>query len=311
MRILFLGTPEVAAIVLAALAADPAITLVGVVTQPDRPAGRGRALQPPPVKQRALDLQIDAPILQPETLRDPLVIEQLRTLQPDVGVVAAYGEILRRAVIGIPPAGYLNIHPSLLPRWRGPTPVSGAILAGDAETGVTIMRLAAKMDAGPIVDQYRCPLAPDARAGALLSELFTIGSERLLQVLPPYVAGTLEPRDQDEALATYTQMVRKEDGLVDWARPAIQIERMVRAYDPWPGVSTTWRGQPLRILDATVARGAGVAQGALAEHPEGLVVGCGDGLLLLRQVQPAGKRAMGAAEWRRGLRDLRAEQLGI
>jgi methionyl-tRNA formyltransferase len=281
------------------------------VTQPDRPAGRGRALQPPPVKQRALDLQIDAPILQPETLRDPLVVEQLRALQPDVGVVAAYGEILRRAVISIPPAGYLNIHPSLLPRWRGPTPVSGAILAGDTETGVTIMRLAAKMDAGPIVDQYRCPLAPDARAGKLLTDLFTIGSERLLRVLPSYVAGEVMPRAQDEALATYTQMVRKEDGLVDWARPAAQIERMVRAYDPWPGVQTTWRGQPLRIVDAAVGEGEGsIAPGALAERPEGLVVGCGDGLLLLRQVQPAGKRAMAAAEWRRGLRDLQAEQLG-
>src|SRR5262245_26595847 len=158
MRVIFLGTPAFAAIPLEALARDPRYQLVGVVTQPDRPAGRGRAPEPPPVKRAAE--RLDLPVLQPETLRDPSAVAQLAELQPDVGVVAAYGEILRKSVLAIPPLGYLNIHPSLLPRHRGPAPVVGAILAGDAEAGVTLIRLESKMDAGPILAQRRVPLAP-------------------------------------------------------------------------------------------------------------------------------------------------------
>src|SRR5688500_12150035 len=179
LRIIFLGTPDFAAIPLEALANDQRYTVVGVVTQPDRPAGRGRAPEPPPVKHAALRLGI--PVLQAETLRDPAAVERLVALRPDVGVVAAYGEILRKNVLAIPPLGYLNIHPSLLPRHRGPTPVSGAILAGDAETGVTVMLLDAKMDAGPILAQQRVPLPPDARSDALTEQLFMLGSALLLE----------------------------------------------------------------------------------------------------------------------------------
>jgi methionyl-tRNA formyltransferase len=313
MRVLFLGTPEVAAIALAAIAGDRRVELAGIVTQPDRPAGRGRALQPPPVKQRALGLGLGAPILQPETLRDPEVVAAIAALRPDVGVVAAYGEILRRDVLAIPPAGYLNIHPSLLPRWRGPAPVTGAILAGDAETGVSVMRLSPKMDAGPILAQQRCALTADARAGTLTAELFGVGAALLLEVLPAYLAGTLQPQPQDEALATYTALIRKDDGRIDWGLPAHQIERMTRAYDPWPGAQTLLRGQPLRIIAGRVRPEGlpGLPPGALAERAGAIWVACGEGALELSAIQPAGKRAMPAAEWRRGLRDLEGLRLGI
>jgi methionyl-tRNA formyltransferase len=197
MRVIFLGTPEFAALPLEALALDERYEVVGVVTQPDRPAGRSRTLEPPPVKRAALRLGI--PVLQPETLRDPAVVEQLAALRPDVGVIAAYGEILRKGVLAIPPLGYLNIHPSLLPRHRGPTPVPGAILAGDTETGVTVMLLDAKMDSGPILAQRRVPLPPDARTGPLTEELFRLGSKMLVEVLAQYAAGALAAIPQDDS----------------------------------------------------------------------------------------------------------------
>jgi methionyl-tRNA formyltransferase len=234
MRVVFLGTPDYAAIPLRALAHDPRYELVGVVTQPNRPAGRGRTLVPPPVKLAADELGI--PVLQPATLRDPAAIAQLADWQPQVGVVAAYGEILRKAVLGIPPLGYLNIHPSLLPRYRGPTPVPAAILGGDATTGVTVMLLDAKMDSGPILAQHALPLAPDARAGTLTRTLFELGAQMLLEALAGYASGVCVPTPQDEAQASYCPMLHKHDGLIDWrapaalARPAIQNHRGARRH---------------------------------------------------------------------------------
>ena len=195
-------------------------------------------------------MHLGIPVFQPESLRDPAAVEQLAALRPDAGVVAAYGEILRKNVLAIPPHGYLNIHPSLLPRHRGPTPVPGAILAGDTETGVTVMLLDAKMDSGPILAQQRMPLPPDARSGSLTEELFTLGSALLLEALAGYAAGTLAPSPQDDSQATYTKLLKKEDGAIDWGAAAIQIERMTRAYDPWPGAQTSWRGQPFKIIAA-------------------------------------------------------------
>ncbi|HWQ12687.1 MAG TPA: methionyl-tRNA formyltransferase [Roseiflexaceae bacterium] len=317
MRVLFLGTPEYAAIPLERLARDGRYTLVGVVTQPDRPVGRSGAPQAPPVKRRALELGLEAPVLQPETLRDPAVVAQLAALRPDVGVVAAYGEILRKEVLAIPPLGYVNIHPSLLPLYRGPSPVAGAILAGDVETGVSVIRLTAKMDAGPILAQRRVPLAPDARTGPLTAQLFALGAELLVEVLPPYAAGTLVPAPQDHERATYTALLRKEDGAIDWSAPAAHIERMTRAYDPWPGAQTTWRGQPLKIIAARVvtATAAGAergeaAPGTLLDGPGGPLVVTGAGLLELLTVQPAGKRPMDAHAWRRGVREIAGARLG-
>lgn len=304
MRVLFMGSPSFAVRPLEALAAA-GHTIVGVVTQPDRPAGRERRLSPPPVKLAALALGL--PVLQPETLRDPAVVEALAGLQPEVGVVAAYGEILRRNVLTIPPLGYLNIHPSLLPLHRGPTPVAGAILAGDSETGVTIMRLDPGMDSGPILAQARVPLPPDARAGALTDALFELGSRMLVEALARYGAGELAPQEQDHSRASVTRLLKKEDGLIDWARPAALIERMTRAYDPWPGATTSWRGQPLRLIAAALAAGQdGAEPGALiGRGPSGgPIVAAGEGALELTELQPAGRRPMSGAAWLQGQRDL-------
>jgi methionyl-tRNA formyltransferase len=311
-RVIFLGTPDFAVIPLEALAHDGRYTLVGVVTQPDRPSGRGRTPEPPPVKRAVERLGLDIPVLQPETLRDPAAVEQLAALRPDVGVVAAYGEILRRNVLAIPPLGYLNIHPSLLPRHRGPAPVTGAILAGDTETGVTVMRLEAKMDSGPILAQLQVPLPPDARTGPLTEELFQLGSQLLVDTIAPYAAGEVTLIPQDDSQATVTALLRKVDGAIDWSLPAVQIERMTRAYDPWPGASTTWRGQPLKIIAAQAHPGwaSDAPLGTILDRQDGVWVATGAGALELQRVQPAGKRVLAAGEWRHGLRGIDAARLG-
>jgi len=309
MRIIFLGTPDFAVIPLEALAHDPRYQVVGVVTQPDRPGGRSRAPQPPPVKQAAERLGI--PVLQPDTLRDPAIVEQLAAWRPDAGVVAAYGEILRKNVLELPRLGYLNIHPSLLPRYRGPTPVHAAILNGDAETGVTVMLLDAKMDSGPILAQRRVPLPSDARNQPLTNALFGLGAELLVEALAEYAAGRLTPVPQDDSQATYSKMLQKSDGAIDWRAPAERIERMTRAYDPWPGAQTSWRGQPFKIIAAAVRGWNGdAAPGTLLPQPEGMWVATGAGALELLTVQPAGKRPLAAIEWRRGLHTIEGARLG-
>ncbi len=302
MRLIFLGSPAFAVHPLEALAAA-GHEIVAVVTQPDRPAGRGGRLTPPPVKLAAQALGL--PVLQPETLRDPAVVEQLAGLAPEVGVVAAYGEILRKAVLAIPPLGYLNIHPSLLPLHRGPTPVAGAIMAGDSETGVSIMRLDPGMDSGPILAQAVVPLPPTARTGPLTDELFRLGARMLVEALGPYAAGQLEPRPQDHSQATVTRLLKKEDGVIDWGLPALVIERMTRAYDPWPGAVTTWQGQGLRLIAAQVhpdwsgPEPPGTLVGQAGGAP---LVATGSGALALLEVHPAGRRPMSGAAWLAGLR---------
>lgn len=310
MRVVFLGSPAFAVAPLERLAADPRFELVGVVSQPDRPAGRSGAPVATPVKQAALHLGV--PVLTPETLRDPDAMAALASLRPDVGVVAAYGEILRRNVLAIPPLGYLNIHPSLLPLYRGPSPVTGAILNGDAATGVTIILLESKMDAGPILAQQEVPLTPDARSGPLTQELFELGAALLVDALAAYGAGTLTPRPQDHDQATFTSLLKREDGAIDWSLPALRIERMTRAYDPWPGATTTWRGAPFKIIAARARQSAegDLVPGTLLDFPDGPAVATGDGLLSLVTVQPAGKRAIDAGDWRRGLRLTGGERLG-
>lgn len=304
MRLIFLGSPQFAVHPLEALVAA-GHEIVAVVTQPDRPAGRDRRLTPPPVKLAAKALGL--PLLQPETLRDPQVVAQLAALAPAAGVVAAYGEILRKAILAIPPLGYLNVHPSLLPLHRGPTPVAGAILAGEAETGVSIMRLDPGMDSGPILAQAVVPLPPDARAGPLTDELFRLGARLLVETLPGYAAGTVVPHAQAHSQATITRLLKKEDGQIDWALPALVIERMTRAYDPWPGATSGWQGQALRLLAAAVRPdwagdeppGSLVGRGPAG----GPLVATGSGALELLELQPAGKRAMTGAAWLQGLRD--------
>lgn len=308
MRIIFLGTPAFAAIPLRALVAA-GHDVVGVVTQPDRPVGRSRAPQSPPVKAAAVELGL--PILQPSTLKDASVVEQLRALQPDAGVVAAYGEILRKNVLDIPPLGYLNLHPSLLPLYRGPTPVAAAILAGDQITGVSIIRLVRAMDAGPILAQATIPLPTTARAGALTDELFELGAQLLVGALPLYEKGELQPQPQDESQATYCKLLTKDDGRLDWTWPALVIERAIRAYDPWPGAFTTWQGQPLKIGSARVdADWHGAAAPGTVLDDARLRIATGSGALELTQVQPAGKRMMPGHDWLRGQRGIAGQRLG-
>lgn len=299
MRILYLGSPDAAVAPLIALA-HAGYEIVGVITQPDRPAGRNRVLTPPPVKIAAQTLGV--PILQPSTLRDPAIVAQVTALQPEVGVVAAYGEILRKAILSIPPRGYLNIHPSLLPLYRGPMPVAAAILAGDTETGVTIMKLTPGMDSGPILAQAVVPLPADARTGPLTAQLFELGARLLLEVLPRYAADQLELREQDHSRATVTRLLTKEDGRIDWSSPAVVIERSIRAYDPWPGAFTTWRGQPLKLLAARVhARQMdNYLPGTCVDVADGPLIATGSGALELIEVQPAGKRRMTGRAWLSG-----------
>lgn len=307
MRILFLGTPSYAVHPLRHLV-EAGHEIVGVVTQPDRPAGRSRVPSPPPVKVAAQAMGL--PVLQPTTLRDEAVVARLRALEPDIGVVAAYGEILRRAVLEIPPAGYLNIHPSLLPLYRGPSPVAAAILAGDEVTGVSVMLLERAMDAGPILAQATVALHGTERTGPLTDELFELGARLLVGVLPLYLAGKLTPQPQDHTRATATGMLQKEDGRIDWRLSAALLERMARAYDPWPGAFTTIAGQPLKILLASpLAYGGHEPPGIVLDRP-GLVVATGDGALRLDQVQPAGKRVMAGDDWKRGQPAITGKRLG-
>jgi methionyl-tRNA formyltransferase len=256
--------------------------------------------------------RLELPIFQPETLRDPSVVTHLANLRPDIGVVAAYGEILRRTVLDIPPLGYLNIHPSLLPLYRGPAPVAGAILAGDSETGVTIMKLDTGMDSGPILAQATVPLPPTARSGPLTDELMRLGARLLLEVLPAYAAGQLEPRPQDHSQATVTRLFKKADGLIDWSLPALVIERMIRAYDPWPGTFTTWHGQPVKVLSAAVQPDMAHSDlpGTILDSDATLLVATGSGALELLTVQPAGKRPMPGQAWLRGQQNAQGARFG-
>jgi methionyl-tRNA formyltransferase len=307
MRVLFLGTPSSATLPLRRLV-DAGHEVVAVVTQPDRPAGRSRTPQPPPVKSAAIDLGL--PVLQPETLRDPNVVAQLRDIRPNVGVVAAYGEILRRAVLDIPPLGYLNIHPSLLPLYRGPAPVAAAIRHGDSVTGVSVMLLERAMDAGPILAQATVPLDADARTGPLTDHLFALGSDLLVGVLPLYAGGELVPTPQDHERATFTTMLSREVGRLEWALPAAELERMVRAYDPWPGTWTIFNGQPLKVLVADVVAREHTAPAGTILADDDLVVAAGTDALRIHTVQPAGKRPMAGADWKRGQPRLVGTQLG-
>ncbi|NJN67247.1 MAG: methionyl-tRNA formyltransferase [Chloroflexaceae bacterium] len=307
MRIIYLGSPEFAISPLKALV-QAGYEVVAAVTPPDRPAGRKQTLTPPPVKQAAQEMGIR--VLQPESLRDPAEVEQLAALRPDIGVVAAYGKILRKAVLNIPPLGYLNLHPSLLPRHRGPAPVAGAILAGDSETGVTIMKLDPGMDSGPILTRVTVPLEPTARTGPLTEALFQLGAQALLEVLPRYASGQLEPQEQEHAQATVTRMLKKADGLVNWNHPAQHIERATRAYDPWPGMATIWRGQTVKLIAAwSHPEWCGNATpGTIVGKARGPLVATGAGALELLEVQPAGKRPMTGQEWFIGQREVVGQQ---
>ena len=316
MRIAFMGTRDLAVPVLQALigARNRGWQVVGVCTQPDRPAGRASAPQAPPVKMLALAAEI--PVWQPETLRGDVAVRILRDWRPDVGVVASFAQLLPGRVLAVPPAGWLNVHPSLLPRHRGPSPVASAILAGDAEAGVTLIKLVRAMDAGPIVDQIHAPIGPMDTAGELLARLGRLGAERLVAVLDDWVAGRLQARPQDESHATYSRLLTREDGRLDWSLPAADLARRVRAFQPWPGTFTTWQGRRLAILEALASpdqpgRPPGTVLAGQRGPAETVVrIATGDGVLAVRQLQLEGRRALDAATFLRGQPGIFGVRLG-
>jgi methionyl-tRNA formyltransferase len=314
VRVIYMGTPEFAVPTLRVLAEWDGGEVVAVVTREDRPAGRGQYLAASPVKRSALDLGL--PVLQPGSLRSVEAQEVLRALAPDVIVVAAFGQILPQAVLDLPPHGCLNVHASLLPRWRGASPISAAILAGDDETGITIMRMDAGLDTGPIVRQRTQPIAPDDTTGTLTNALADMGAVLLIETLPGWVVGTLIPTQQDASQATVTRLLRKEDGRLDWGHDAIALSRQVRACNPWPGAFTRWNGEALKVLSAHAVPlpreaepGLVLAVPATGRHRVPVVV-CGGGALALDGAQAQGKRPVTGEELLRGYPGLEGATLG-
>ena len=321
MRIVFMGTPAFAVPVLAALREQPGVAIAGVYTPPDRPRGRGQELESTPVKAAALEMGL--PVFQPASLRPDAIREELAARQPDVIVVAAYGKLLPPEVLALPPHGCLNIHPSLLPKYRGPSPVATAILDGVPVTGVTLMLLDEGMDTGPIIAQREYPLSGEERADPLTAALFQVGGDLLLECLEPWTAGSLPARPQDDAQATVTRKLERADGRADWRLAAAELERRHRAFTPWPGLYTQWQGKTLRLLE--VAAGvavsesgpastewAGAAPGRIvtlpqAETPAGVTTG--QGILALKTVQLEGRRAVPAAEFLNGYPNFLGSQL--
>lgn len=312
MRLVFMGTPEFAVPVLSRLL-DAGHVVAGVVTRPDRPAGRGQGLAQPPIKTYAKNRNIE--VLQPLTLSQTDALEAITSLKPEAIVVAAYGRILPREVLNIPPRGIINVHPSLLPRHRGPSPVITTLLEGDQETGVTIMVLDEGMDTGPILAQRRTRLEERESTGDLTKRLFDLGAELLLEVLPDWERGLISAFPQDKSGVTVTRRISKLDGALDWETDAMAIERCIRAFDPWPGCFTRWRGKILRVLGGDVLKvpapgglpgdvvPVSVGHGLLGK--EGIAgaeaaVMTGDGALRLLRLQMEGRKAQSTEEFLRG-----------
>jgi len=307
-RIMFMGTPSFAVPCLQALVGH--YEIVAVVTQPDRPARRGRRMVASAVKKAAL--AYDLPLMQPESLRQEEVIAEIRELQPQVIVVAAYGQILRPQVLSIPPSGVINVHPSLLPKYRGASPIAGALLAGEEKTGVTIMLMDEGMDTGPILAQISIKIRPEDTTSSLVERLARMGADLLLETLPRWLEGQIKPQPQDNARATYTKPIAKKDGLIDWSLPAVEIWGRVRAFDPWPGAHTWWRGKLFKVLASRpLPEWAGKGKpGQVLDLSAGVAVATGQGALLLQEVQLAGRRAIGIQDFVRGQRDFIGSLLG-
>ena len=297
-RVVFMGSPEFALPTLRALAQS--YNVVGVITQPDRASGRGRELKPPPVKMLALELGI--PGMQPEKLRLPEAMEQLRAWAPELIVVAAFGQILRKDVLELPRFGCINVHASLLPRWRGAAPINAAILHGDEETGVTIMQMDVGLDTGPMLSQRSIRLTREDTAGSVFEKLSALGADLLIETLPDYLSGRLTPAPQPEEGVTYAPMLKKEEGQLDFTHAVNELERRVRAFNPWPGAFMDFDGTLLKIHRARVEAGdAPVGQRLVYQNQP--AVGASGGILILEEVQPAGKKPMNGKSFLSGARN--------
>lgn len=260
---------------------------------------------------KAAARQLGLPVWQPESLRGPEALDRLEALRPDCVVVAAYGEIIRPRLLALPPRGFVNVHASLLPRHRGASPIAAAILSGDAEAGVSIMLLDAGMDSGPVLAREAIPVDTQATRGALEGQLAELGASLLVRTLPEWLSGRIAPVPQDAALATYTRPLTRDDGRIDWTQPAVYIERLCRAMDPWPCAHTLWQGKLLRVLRGAVTDTvAGAAPGTVLATPGGVAVACGQGSLELLRLQPEGRGPMAAAEFARGRPSFIGSRLG-
>ena len=307
MRIIFMGTPQFAVPALRQLVLN-GYEVAAVYTRPDKQAGRGRQVAFSPVKQAALEMGLA--VEQPPSLRKEEVTAQMASYKPDAIVVAAYGQILPKAVLELPEHGCINIHPSLLPRHRGASPVVAAILAGDEFTGVSIMLMDEGLDTGPVIAQAQIAVMDSDDAASLGARLSQIAAHMLLDVLPDWKRGRMKVRAQDNEAATYIGAIGKEDGEIDWRRTAPENWRRLRAYNPWPGAYTRWRGKTLKILQAQpLPQMEGVSAGQVITLPGGFGIGTGDGVLEVLSVQLEGKRVMPAAEFIRGQRQLIGEVL--
>lgn len=281
-----MGSPDFALPSLRALASH--YDVVGVITQPDKPSGRGRELKSPPVKILAQELNI--PIIQPEKLRDTT---QLEIWKPDLIVVAAFGQILKKNILDFPKYGCLNVHASLLPRWRGAAPINAAILAGDEETGVTIMKMDVGLDTGDMLTKKSTRLKSDDTAGSVFQTLSSLGAELLLETIPDYINGKIIPQPQNNELATYAPMLKKEDGKLNFNQSVVELERRIRAMNPWPSAWFEWDGNLLKVMKAyTISQKKDVENGSRLTVNERPAVCCSDGILVLEEVQPAGKKIM-------------------
>jgi methionyl-tRNA formyltransferase len=304
MRVLFCGTPRFAVPSLEAVAR--AHRVVAVVTQPDRPAGRGLRVASPPVAVRARELGL--PVLQPERLRD--VRRALEEGSPEVGVVVAYGRILPAWLLQLPPRGFVNVHPSLLPKYRGASPIQAAIRNGDPTTGVSVIWVTEELDAGDVLAQREVPVSPHDTAGTLEARLAEEGARLLVEVLDAMERGELRPTPQDPARATYCSKLSKEAGRISWEWPAEVVERHVRAMDPWPAAYTVHQGRALKVWRVRLAEGCGSPGEVLRLTPQGFVVATGQGAVELLEVQPPSGRRMTAAEYARGYRLKVGDRLG-
>ena len=323
LRIIYMGTPQFAVPALETLIAGskPGLVLqegyeiVTVITRPDKPSGRGKEVVYSPVKQLALSQEI--PVWQPGSLKRQENIEMLAAYQSDLFIVAAFGQILPQAVLDLPRYGTLNIHASLLPKYRGVSPISEAILQGDTETGVTIMLIDVGVDTGPILLQRAIPIAEDDTTGSLTLKLAALGASALLEALPLWVQGKITPQPQDERFASHTHMLHKEDGKIDWNRPADVLARTVRAFTPWPGAYTNWGNKILKIISAHAIQsdpGSEARAGTVSLRKENglqtLAVATGNGLLIIEKLQLEGKKVMNADEFLRGYSHIIGEVLG-
>ena len=309
LRVVFFGTPDFAVPYLDALLDAPDIKVVAVVTQPDKPAGRKQELHPSPVKERAILAGI--PVLQPETLKNYDVHDQLRAFSADLFVVFAYGKIIPPIPLKIPPLGCVNVHPSLLPRHRGPSPITTAVLQGDTETGVTIMLLDEEMDTGPILDQIRVSINRDETTPTLTARLSEIGAPFLVKTIRGYADGSLTPKPQNDAEATYTTMLSREAGKIDWSNSPEAIQRKINAYTPWPGTYTEWNrnGVPVRlkVFQASIPPDQDPIgpDGEVFVRSNRLFIGCKNGAPLeILTLQLEGKSALTAAQFLAGFSDI-------